>query len=46
MSNNVGVAEWAERILGVEFQDAVAIADRLWLRKEIVREDLYYGKDL
>lgn len=46
ISDSVLVKEWIERVIGVQFQGTVAQADRLWLRKEIVKEDLQYGQDL
>jgi inorganic pyrophosphatase len=35
-----GVQAWASRLLGVNFEGDVAKADRLWLRKEIINQDL------
>lgn len=38
--SNKKVAKWAEQTLRVELRDGLAIAERLWLRKEIVKQDL------
>mgnify|MGYP004417263364 CR=1 FL=1 len=40
LASNNKVIEWAKQILEVKFSDGLAIADRLWLRKEIVKQDL------
>ena len=40
ITDNNAIKEWAEKLLKVSFVDEVAKADRLWLRKEIVKEDL------
>ena len=34
------VLNWAETILGVRFDNRLAVAGRLWLRKEIIKQDL------
>jgi len=34
------VSKWAEKVVGVRFEANRAVADRLWLRKEIVKQDL------
>lgn len=33
------VKDWARRVVSVEFEDGVARAGRLWLRKEILKQD-------
>ena len=38
--SNDKVMRWAEKLLDVSFDDGLASAGRLWLRKEIVKEDL------
>ncbi len=40
MATSPQVIEWSEQLLGVEFDESIAVADRLWLRKEIVKESL------
>lgn len=37
VSDNEQVKAWAENLLSVKFDDTVAAADRLWLRKEIMK---------
>jgi inorganic pyrophosphatase len=34
------IQKWLSRLLGVTFDDSVAQADRLWLRKEIIKADI------
>lgn len=34
------VQEWLASLLGVRFDGNVAVADRMWLRKEILKEDI------
>ncbi len=38
--NDPTVQSWVANLLGVEFEGDVAKADRTWLRKEIVKQDL------
>ena len=38
VSNNK-LSKWAERVLDVEFNGRLALAGKLWLRKEIVKQD-------
>ncbi len=40
VSDNPKVQIWLSNLLGVQFVDSVAVADRLWLRKEVVKQDL------
>lgn len=40
ISDSEQVREWIEKITDVNFIESIAEADRLWLRKEIVRQDL------
>lgn len=42
--SNDKVTEWAELILNVAFNERLAVADRLWLRKEIVKQDMLFNK--
>lgn len=42
MCSNSKVQEWAEKILIVTFDDYIAEADRLWLRKEVFKQDQSY----
>ncbi|MNX90914.1 putative manganese-dependent inorganic pyrophosphatase [compost metagenome] len=37
------VKEWAEKVLAVMFTNNIAQADRLWLRKEIFKQDQMYA---
>jgi len=39
LTNNVDVQTWLTRLIGVEFNGSLAVADRLWLRKEIIKTD-------
>lgn len=40
LASNDKVAQWAEQLLNVTFDHHLARAQRLWLRKEIVKQDL------
>ena len=40
LASSSKVSEWAEQILDVRFDNGLAAAERLWLRKEIVQQDL------
>lgn len=40
LSNNTEVQMWLAGLLGVRFEGPVATADRLWLRKEIIGQDI------
>jgi inorganic pyrophosphatase/exopolyphosphatase len=44
LASNNKVIDWAERILNVKFDNRLARAERLWLRKEIVKQDLMFLK--
>jgi len=37
---NAKVQKWLSSLLGVSFDNDIAVADRLWLRKEIIKEDM------
>lgn len=37
---NTALKHWLSKLLGVTFQNNVAIADRLWLRKEVIKQDI------
>jgi inorganic pyrophosphatase/exopolyphosphatase len=37
--NNPTVQDWVAELLGVKFEGDIAKADRLWLRKEIIKQD-------
>lgn len=41
LASNDKVVAWAEKILDVEFNSNLAVAEKLWLRKEIVKQDLF-----
>ncbi len=43
LSSNSIIEEWATKVLDVNFNDNLARADRLWLRKEIFKQDQLYG---
>lgn len=43
VTDNTDVQAWLSRLLGVRFEGSVAIADRLWLRKEVIKRDGIYG---
>jgi nanoRNase/pAp phosphatase (c-di-AMP/oligoRNAs hydrolase) len=40
ITDNVEVQKWSEKLLDVSFDGSIAQANRLWLRKEIVKKDL------
>jgi inorganic pyrophosphatase/exopolyphosphatase len=40
VSDNPKIQAWLGELIGVEFTDSVATADRLWLRKEIIKADM------
>ena len=42
LSSNDKIETWAEEILNIQFSDNLAKADRLWLRKEVFKEDQSY----
>jgi nanoRNase/pAp phosphatase (c-di-AMP/oligoRNAs hydrolase) len=37
------VQSWLSKLLGVQFDGSVAVADRLWLRKEVIKQDMNSG---
>jgi inorganic pyrophosphatase len=39
MCSNSAIQQWAERVLGATFTKRLAEANRLWLRKEIFKQD-------
>lgn len=43
VSDNTDVKAWLSKLLGVRFDGSVAIADRLWLRKEVIKQDIANG---
>lgn len=40
IAENRGVQRWLGKLLDVRFDNNIAIADRLWLRKEIIKQDI------
>lgn len=40
LSENNEIKKWAEKVLDVKFNETLAVANRLWLRKEIVKQDI------
>lgn len=40
VTDNQLVQGWLTELLGVQFDGSVAIADRLWLRKEVIKQDI------
>jgi inorganic pyrophosphatase/exopolyphosphatase len=40
VSDSPEVVAWISELLGVSFKDSVAVADRMWLRKEIKKADI------
>ncbi|HMQ09121.1 MAG TPA: DHH family phosphoesterase [Candidatus Nanoperiomorbaceae bacterium] len=40
IAENVDVQNWLENLLKVKFNNHIAVADRLWLRKEIIKQDI------
>jgi len=40
VTDNANVQAWLTKLLGVQFDGSVAIADRLWLRKEVIKQDI------
>ena len=43
VTDNTGVQAWLSKLLDVQFDGSVAIADRLWLRKEVIKRDITNG---
>ena len=43
VTDNTSVQVWLTKLLGVKFDGSVAIADHLWLRKEVIKEDTTSG---
>jgi inorganic pyrophosphatase len=39
VTNNTQIQKWLERLVHVEFKGSVAEADRVWLRKELIKQD-------
>lgn len=44
LASNNKVIKWAEQILNVTFNERLAHASRLWLRKEIAKKDALFSK--
>lgn len=42
LCSNEIVQEWAEKVLGLHFVNNIAMSNRLWLRKEIFKQDQSY----
>lgn len=40
ITENASVQNWLEKLLKVSFSNNVAVADHLWLRKEIIKQDI------
>ncbi len=40
ITSNTDVQKWLSQLLKVSFSGSIATADRLWLRKEIIQEDI------
>lgn len=40
VSDSSKVQQWLEHLLGITFEGDLAVADRLWLRKEMLKEDI------
>lgn len=40
VSNDAGVKEWLSALLGISFEGNTATAERMWLRKEILKQDI------
>lgn len=40
VTDNNKVKKWLANLLELQFKDSVAIADRMWLRKEVIKQDL------
>lgn len=40
VTSNSSVQAWLGKLLDVKFDGSIAIADRLWLRKEVIKQDL------
>lgn len=43
LADNAEVKDWLGRLLGVRFDSDTAVADRLWLRKEIMKASLSHS---
>ena len=44
ITDNTVMQDWLHKVLGVTFDGNIAAADRMWLRKEIFKADIEYGK--
>lgn len=44
LCDDQAVQLWAQRLLGVRFEDGIARANRLWLRKEIIKQSIETAK--
>ncbi len=40
ITTNPAVQAWLSQLLGLQFNGSVAVADRLWLRKEVIKQDI------
>lgn len=40
ITDNTDVQAWLTDLLGVQFDNSIAVADRLWLRKEVIKQDI------
>lgn len=40
ITDNTDVQAWLTDLLGVQFDNSIAVADRLWLRKEVIKKDI------
>lgn len=40
LTDSKEVQAWSSKLLDIQYEDTVAVADRLWLRKEIIKADI------
>jgi len=40
VTDNPAVQAWLSKLISVEFDGSVAVADRMWLRKEVIKQDI------
>ncbi len=40
VTNNAQVQAWLSKLLGLKFEGTIAVTDRLWLRKEVIKQDI------
>jgi inorganic pyrophosphatase/exopolyphosphatase len=44
LSKSAVMQQWLGELLGISFENGLAVADRMWLRKEMIKQDLSRSK--